>query len=95
MSKAFTNYSAKNIVDITKSNFTYSPFSLMAGSSIAVTVNIVDFMYQPVNLTNNSDALLNLTVRIVYPSTNPSEYTRKLVRNTTFIGSTLLSNGGR
>ena len=73
------NYSNKGQVDFEKSGFSYSNYNLIAGNYTQVTVNLVDSMYLPINITNKTDSLSNLTVIILYASqaySPTSEYHR-------------------
>ncbi len=73
----FATYLGKGLVELERSGFSYSRYSISAGQNMTVKVFLADSFSTPVSLVNNSEALGNVTVKVLYSSVSnlpTSEY---------------------
>ena len=93
-SNAFMNYTGRGLLDLEKSSFSYSPYTMIAGRNLVVKVSLVDSMGLPANDVYSNLTLGNLTIHMVHANVrNPADYGKRLERVLNLSDATVTSNG--
>ncbi len=93
-SNAFMNYTRRGLLDLEKSSFSYSPYTMIAGRNLVLRVSLVDSMGQPANDVYSNLTLGSLTIHLVHANVrNPADYGKRLERMLNFSDAIVTSNG--
>jgi hypothetical protein len=88
------NYTRRGQLDLERSSFSYSPYTIIAGRNLVLRVSLVDSMSQPANDVYSNLTLGNVTIHMVHANIrNPVDYGKRLERVLNFSDATISSNG--
>ena len=93
-SSAFMNYTGQGLLDLEKSSFSYSPYTMIAGRNLVLRISLVDSMGQPANDVYSNLTLGNLAIHMVHANVrNPADYGKRLQRTLNLSDATVTSIG--
>jgi hypothetical protein len=88
------NYTRRGLLDLEKSSFSYSPYTMIAGRNLVLRVFLVDSMALPANDVYSNQTLGNITIHMIHANVrNPAEYGKRLERVLNLSDATVASNG--
>jgi len=93
-SNAFLNYTRRGLLDLEKSSFSYSPYTMIAGRNLVIRVSLVDSMGLQANDVHSNLTLGNITIHMVHANVrNPADYGKRLERVLNLSDASVTSNG--